>query len=140
MSGSHKQVFFAELRRAAECVNTIEAKPEFAPLREKAPEGGSKDPYPVTFLDKSKATSSEQGLIASLLDQIAPCEPNFGTLTVRVHQSITRMIGDVWHQQGELYRHLKEGVITWGLFNQGTKSIADKLTGGLQALRLSNEG
>ena len=79
-------------------------------------------------------------LITNLLVEITPCQPNFGMVTVRRHQSITRMISDTWQQQSELYRHLKEGVITWGIFNQETRSNADKLSGGLQALRLTNQG
>jgi hypothetical protein len=134
------QRIITELRRVADCVRTAEGKPDFAPLRAKAPEGGRNTPYPTTFLDKSKASPAEQGMITSLLEQIAPCQPNFGVPTVRVHQSITRMISDTWQTQSELYRHLKEGVITWGIFNQETRSNADKLSGGLQALRLSDEG
>lgn len=134
------QRIVAELRRASECVTRTEAMPAFAPLRARAPETGKDDPYPASLLDRSKATPVEQQLIGSLLMQIAPCEPYFGTLSVRVHQTITRMISSTWQQQNELYRHLKEGVITWGIFNQGTRSNADQLSGGLQALRFSDEG
>ncbi len=138
-AGEYQRIV-AELRRAADCVSTTEAKPDFAPLRAKAPEGSKSTPYPTTFLDKSKATPAEQMLITNLLVEITPCQPNFGMVTVRTHQSITRMISDTWQQQSELYRHLKEGVITWGIFNQETRSNADKLSGGLQALRLTNQG
>ena len=134
------QAIIAELRRASECVTTTEAKPDFAPLRAKAPPGGGKYPYPSYFLDKSHASATEQKLIGTFLEQIAPCRPNFAALTVREHRNITRMITDTWAQQAELYQHLKEGVITWGIFNQGTRSNSDKLSGGLQALRLTNEG
>lgn len=135
------QRIIAELRRASECVSTIEAKSEYAPLRAKSPGGGAHDnPYPTQYMDKSKATAAHGKLILAFLDEMQPCQPNFGALVVHAHQNITRMILETWAQQQDLYRHLKEGVITWGVFNQGTRSNADKLSGGLQALRLTNEG
>jgi len=133
------QRIIAELRRASECVTSIEGQPEYAPLRAKAP-GGRDDPNPTYLLDKSKATAAQGRLIESFLGAMGPCQPNFGALSIRAHQNITRMISDTWMQQQDLYRHLKEGRITWGVFNQGSKSNADKLSGGLQALRLTNEG
>ncbi|MEI8394692.1 MAG: hypothetical protein WCF85_08160 [Rhodospirillaceae bacterium] len=131
-----------ELRRASECVSTAEARPEFAPLRAKAPSspGGADAMYPAAMMDKSKATPAQGKLIGTFLELIAPCRPDFPAVTVREHRNITRMISDTWMQQQELYTHLKGGQITWGVFNQGTRVNADKLSGGLLALRLTNEG
>ncbi|MEI6984898.1 MAG: hypothetical protein WCK65_02120 [Rhodospirillaceae bacterium] len=133
------QQIIAELRRASTCISDAEAAPGFAPLRAKAPSDTHDSPYPTYMLDKKKATPAEGQLITKFLETIAPCQPDFGAPTVRSHQSITRMISDTWTQQQELYRHLKEGLISWGVFNQGTRSNADKLSGGLQALKLTNE-
>ena len=134
------QQILAELRRASECVSVTEAKPEFAPLRARAPNGAQGGAYPSQMSDRNKATAAEGRLIVSFVEMIVPCQPNFPPLTVRVHQSITRMINETWMQQRDLYRQLKDGQIAWGVFNQGTRSNADRLSGGLQALRLSNDG
>jgi hypothetical protein len=128
------QRIVAELRRASECVTAIEASPEFAPLRAKAPDRSQSDPYPRALLDKSKATPAEQKLLAGLIERIASCQPRFGVLMVPMHQSLTRMIDLTWQRQGELYRHLEEGTISWGLFNQGVRSNADRLAGAVQAI------
>ena len=128
------QRIVAELRRASECVTAVEASPEFAPLRVKAPDRSQNDPYPRALLDKSKATPAEQKLLARLIERIASCQPSFGVLMVPMHQSLTRMIDVTWQQQGELYRHLAEGAISWGLFNQGVRSNADRLAGAVQAI------
>ena len=136
-AGEYQRII-AELRRASECVSSIENQPEYAPLRAKAP-GSRDDPNPTYLLDKSKASAAHGKLIGGFLEAMVPCQPNFGALSTRAHQNITRMISETWMQQQDLYRHLKEGRITWGVFNQGTRSNADKLSGGLQALRLTNE-
>lgn len=134
------QRIVAELRRATECVSAVESKRDFTPLRTKAPENGHNEPYPKQFMDKSKATPTERKLLDAYLTAIGPCQPDFGALALPAHRNITRMISETWLQQQELYRHLRDGMISWGVFNQGTRSNADKLSGGLLALRMTNEG
>lgn len=126
-----------ELRRASQCVIAAEDQPKFAPLRNKAPGSGA---LTAAFLtNNAKANQTERQLIEEFLKAIAPCEPDFGIVTVRQHQSIARMINDTWRRQEQLYGLLRDGAVSWGKFNQDTKANADKLSGGLEALRLINE-
>jgi hypothetical protein len=134
------QHILAELHRATDCVSAVESKRDFAPLRAKSPDPAQHEPYPKHLLDTSKATATEQRLITAFLTAIAPCQPEFGLMTVPAHRNITRMISDTWAQQQDLYKHLAGGLISWGVFNQSTRSNADKLSGVLMALRLTNQG
>jgi hypothetical protein len=134
------QRILQELHRASECVGTAEGRPEFTPLLARASNGAGGDAYPRHFLDKSRATAAEGPLIDRYLAAIKPCQPAFGVMTLPSHQSITRMIDGTWRQQQALYHQLKGGQISWGQFNRDTASNADRLTGALQALKLTNEG
>jgi hypothetical protein len=127
-----------ELRRASQCVIKTEDDPRFAPLQAKAP--GSAAAGTAFLADPAKPSETERRLIEDFTKAIVPCEPDFGVVVNRHHQSITRMINDTWRRQEQLYGLLRDGAVTWGQFNQNTKANADKLSGGLEALRLINEG
>lgn len=132
------QGILSELRRASGCVTEVEARAEFASLRARTP----KDSEPVKvayFQDKRKASTKEKAAVDSFMKAISPCEPQLSGFALRQHRNIGRMISDTWRHQQMLYQQLRNGAITWGNFNQETKGNADKLAGGLEALRLTHE-
>ena len=139
---SEYQTILATLRQTTMCVSSAEKKPEFKRLQAHgADEGdGKTPPSPAKLTDAGKASAKDGKMIAAFLEAMAPCRPAFGAIANPANRNIARVISDTWTDQQELYGRLKDRKISWGAFNQGTRSNSDKLSGALKALRLTNEG
>ncbi|MBI1208825.1 MAG: hypothetical protein GC191_16260 [Azospirillum sp.] len=131
------RVIVGELERASKCVIQVESEPRFQSLHTKTPDQGTTDPR--FFVDASRATPQQAEAVLDFVGAMAACRPYLGEMSFRVHRNIARLIIDTWDRQQRLYGELRGGTITWGQFNLESKHSADRLSGALEALRLTDQ-
>ena len=116
-----------EIRRSAMCVDQVEGRPAFAPLRAKAPDAAQMTP--AHLADESLATAEEQVLLRQFAAAIQPCRPRFAA-----EGKVERLVLDTWAKQERLYADLATKRIAWGRFNRLSGDLEDTFRAALQPL------
>jgi hypothetical protein len=120
-----------EIRRAAICVDQVEGRPAFAPLRAKSPDTAQMTP--AHLADESLATPEEQELLRKFAAAIQPCRPRFAA-----DGKVERIVLDTWAKQERLYADLATKRIAWGRFNRLSGDLEDTFRATLQPLAQSS--
>ncbi|CAK0752208.1 hypothetical protein CCP2SC5_180002 [Azospirillaceae bacterium] len=114
-----------QLRRTSQCITEVENRLEFAPIRvhtsDRAVQSGE------AYTDRNRVASKESALVNRFSSSIQGCRPIFGALIYPHHQEVVQNIDMIWNNQSNLYADLGAGSVSWGQFNQLTKSNSIKL-------------